>query len=35
MRRMQELVLRSALWSVYLGCRGTARTLRAVQLLTP
>jgi hypothetical protein len=28
---MQELALKTALWSVYLSLRGTARTLRAVQ----
>jgi hypothetical protein len=32
---MNELALRTALWSIYLGCRGTARTLRAVELVLP
>jgi hypothetical protein len=32
---MPELALRTALWSIYLGCRGTARTLRAVESALP
>jgi hypothetical protein len=31
MPRMQELALKTALWSVYIGLRGTARTIRAVE----